>query len=163
MKKEDWPRIFGEDTRPATHVQDLSILRSYNTVLGSYGINTNETIVFPSEPKRMVVFVQKSGKFPNENMVHVLVYRNGERSYISLGALHYEGLCGHYTCEFSKLLGKMNNDYDRLMFLVGKTIHATGKESILFIHYERESFNPLQFTGRPEGIGNIKAPIIECR
>ena len=161
------PNILGEHKRPVTELVDLRELARYNTVFGSYGIAEGEEIIFPPRLEQMRVFIQDSSSdFPDEKMIHVIIERNGKSSYISLGALHLSDMGGMgYACHFSRLLDKFQNDYERLKFLVGKTIKSIGNKDIVFILKERYRINPLFFTPEfkkpPRGMMSTRAPIIE--
>lgn len=167
MKKTSYkPPIFGEHIRPVTELMDLQELESYNTIFASYGISIGEEIKFPPCLEQTRVFIQAARNFPDEKMVHVLIERNGQPSYISIGALHKSHLGGmEYACGFSKTLDGFPNDYERLKFLVGKTIKAIGFKEFIFVLNERSKYNPLFFTNefnkKPRALGNTRAPVIE--
>lgn len=164
MKKSTHVHIFGEDTRPARRIDDLTELCSFNTVLGTYHVYPGDVIEFPSNLEQMRVYIQAAPRFEDESMVHVLVLRNGVESYVSLGCLHYEGVCEEYACEFSRTLGRMPNDYERLKYLLGKVLIVEEGKKLLFVLMERYGANKLFFTpeldARPRGILTVNAPVI---
>lgn len=153
------PSIFGSNTRPASAVKDLSVLKNSGVPFANYSLVVDETIEFPDSWDDVQVFTQPIRANSANSPVQALlvVKRNGKPGYVSLGALHRRGLKqGDYTCEFTKKMDELNSDYDRIEALFGKTIKCTRMANLEVQDFDRISGERLEGKTR-----NVPSPVIE--
>lgn len=163
MKKSDeHVPFFAEKTRPVRRVSlgELQWRNDSVTVKGGYNVALNESIVFPDRAEDFEVFLQPVSFNSDLCQTHISVLRNGRPSYVSLGCLYRMkgiGAYSQYTCEFGRRLGKMDDDLERVLLLVGNRIRCDKTEEGLF-----EKRNPA--TGKvilPRETYVSKYPVIE--
>lgn len=116
------PVISGSSFRPPIRINNLEELKSLKTSYSTYGMYEGDIIVFPQDLGSATVFIQPVRENRNEMQTLILVLKNGKESYISIGTLCKQTVEGTFTCPFTKNVGELPNDYERLVYLCGKTI-----------------------------------------
>lgn len=138
MKKiKNFPTVSGANTRPVNKVDNLENLKLSGIAFATYGMREGDVIEFPDTMDDVDVFEQPVRV--NSNIVQNLlgVLRNGKADYISLGTLRKQDVNREYTCDFTKEMGALNNDYERIQSLLGKKIKATGSKTIKVQAFDR--------------------------
>lgn len=159
MKKLDIkhiPSISGGNTRPAIPVQDLADLKVANSRYATYSLRLGDTVVFPRDISETLAFRQLIRSGSDQYQTHIIIERNGLLDWLSVGALCKQDINNEYTCPFTKEIGTFDNDYDRIVHLIGKTIRAVGMKDIEVQAYDRSTGELLTGQKRTQ-----KVPIIE--
>lgn len=139
MKKSDTHTpIFGERTRPVQQIKVEDLIGRNDSVgcKGGYTISLNDRIIFPDRIEDFEIFRQQISINSPIYDTLISVSRNGKSSYVSLGSLYRlmgVGLMSQYTCEYSRRLGIMIDDYERVQLLVGNHIKCTRTEEGVFV------------------------------
>lgn len=140
MKKIDIkriPLISGGNTRPAIPVRDLSDLKIANSKYATYSLRLGDTVTFPRDISDIMAFRQLIRSDSDQYQTHIIIERNGLLDWLSVGALCKQDINNEYTCPFTKEIGAFDNDYDRIVHLIGKTIRAVGMKNIDVQAYDR--------------------------
>lgn len=138
MKKvNELPSISGNNRRPATEVTDLKELKNSGIAFATYGIRKGDVIEFPDTMDDVQVFQQPVRENGTATQTLLVVTRNNKTSYLSLGTLRKQDVNREYTCNFTKELGEMNNDYERLTHLVGRKIKCDEMKTIKAQAFDR--------------------------
>ena len=138
MKKiKNFPTVSGANNRPVNKVNNLENLKLSGIAFATYGMREGDVIEFPDTIDDVDVFEQpvRVGSTAVQNLLGVM--RNGKADYLSLGTLRKQDVNREYTCDFTKEMGALNNDYDRIIALLGKTIKATGSKVIKAQAFDR--------------------------
>lgn len=142
MKKIDIkriPSISGGNTRPAIPVQNLADLKAANSKYATYSLRFGDTVTFPSDISDILAFRQLIRSNSDQYQTHIIIERNGLLDWLSVGALCKQDINNEYTCPFTREVGTFDNDYDRIVHLIGKTIRAIGVKDIEVQAYDRFS------------------------
>lgn len=126
MKKTIVPAVFGEHTRPANPLTK-DALKTTGMPFVTYGISVDEKIEFPDTEDDIVVKEQPIAQNRPATQRLLLVDRidkNGNRktSWLSLGILNRTDFHREPTCDFCAKMNDFENDWDRIMANLGKTI-----------------------------------------
>jgi len=158
MKKIDsnkLPPISGANQRPLRPVSSEA-LKTSGVPFATYGIRQGDVIEFPDTMNDVQSFEQEirknSGIFQNV----IVVLRNNKPDYLSLGSLRKQDVNREYTCEFTKKMGEMNSDYDRIEALLGKKITAKSMRTIEVQAFDRLTNERLEGQTRTQVV-----PVIE--
>ncbi len=135
-KQKNYPSISGSATRPAVAV-NAEALKTSGIPFATYGINVNDTIEFPDSWDDADIFQQPVRVNSNAVQTLVGVLRNGNPSYLSMGTLRRQDADRNYTCDFTKEIGEMDNDYVRMEALFGKKIKCTGTKQVKIQDFDR--------------------------
>ena len=158
MKKIDskqLPAISGANRRPLVPIGH-DALKTSGVPFATYSIRKGDVIEFPDTWDDVDTFQQEVREKSNVYQQMIVVLRNKKPDYLSLGSLRKQDVNREYTCDFTKAMGEMNNDYDRISALLGKKITAKETKTIQVQAFDR-------FTGeRLEGKTTSQVvPIIE--
>lgn len=159
MKKIDIKRIpfiSGGNTRPAIPVHDLADLKVANSKYATYSLRLGDTVSFPHDISDILAFRQLIRSDSDQYQTHIIIERNGLLDWLSVGALCKQDINNEYTCPFTREIGTFDNDYDRIVHLIGKTICAVGMKDIDVQAYDRTTGELLTGQKRTQ-----KVPIIE--
>lgn len=138
MKKvKDLPSISGSNRRPANEVSNLQELKNSGIAFATYGIRKGDTIEFADTMDDIQAFQQPVRENGTAMQTLVVVTRNGKTDYLSLGTLRKQDIDRQYTCDFTKEMGELNNDYERLQHLVGRKITCNETKSIKTQAFDR--------------------------
>lgn len=138
MKKiKNLPTISGANTRVPVQVNNLEALKTSGIAFATYGMREGDVVEFPDSLEEAQVFQQPVRNGSTAMQTLVVVTKNGKTSYLSMGTLRKQDVDRNFTCDFTKEIGEMNNDYDRLAHLCGKTIKATGSKKIQAQAFDR--------------------------
>lgn len=158
MKKvvSNLPTISGANTRKPVEVNNLEALKTSGIAFATYGMRDGDVVEFPDTLNDVQAFQQPVRAGSTALQTLVVVKKNDKITYLSMGTLRKQDVNREYTCDFTREMGEMNNDYDRIGALVGKRIKAVGSKTI-----QAQAFDRL--TGeRLEGqTVNQVVPIIE--
>lgn len=138
MKKiNNLPSVTGSNSRPATPVTNLEALKTSGVAFATYGMQPGDVVEFPDTIDEAQVFQQpvRPGSTSMQNLVAVL--KNGKATYFSLAVLRKRDVDNKPTCEFTRELGEINNDYDRLVYMCGKRIKCVGTKTIKSQKFDR--------------------------
>ena len=131
MKKiKNLPTISGANTRVPVAVGNLEALKTSGIAFATYGLQKGDVVEFPDFLEDAQVFQQPVRNGSTAVQTLVAVMKNNKPSYLSMGTLRKQDINREYTCDFTRELGEMNNDYDRLTYLVGKRIKAVDDKKI---------------------------------
>lgn len=138
MKKvKDLPSISGSNRRPANEVSNLQELKNSGIAFATYGIRKGDTIEFADTMDDIQAFQQPVRENGTAMQTLVVVTRNGKTDYLSLGTLRKQDVDRQYTCDFTKEMGELNNDYERLQHLVGRKITCNETKTIKAQAFDR--------------------------
>jgi hypothetical protein len=138
MKKvKDLPSISGSNRRPANEVSNLQELKNSGIAFATYGIRKGDTIEFADTMEDIQAFQQPVRENGTAMQTLVVVTRNGKTDYLSLGTLRKQDVDRQYTCDFTKEMGELNNDYERLQHLVGRKITCNETKTIKAQAFDR--------------------------
>ena len=138
MKKvKDLPSISGSNRRPANEVSNLQELKNSGIAFATYGIRKGDTIEFADTMDDIQAFKQPVRENGTAMQTLVVVTRNGKTDYLSLGTLRKQDIDRQYTCDFTKEMGELNNDYERLQHLVGRKITCNETKTIKAQAFDR--------------------------
>lgn len=138
MKKvKDLPSISGSNRRPANEVSNLQELKNSGIAFATYGIRKGDTIEFADTMEDIQAFQQPVRENGTAMQTLVVVTRNGKTDYLSLGTLRKQDIDRQYTCDFTKEMGELNNDYERLQHLVGRKITCNETKTIKAQAFDR--------------------------
>lgn len=138
MKKvKDLPSISGSNRRPANEVSNLQELKNSGIAFATYGIRKGDTIEFADTMDDIQAFQQPVRENGTAMQTLVVVTRNGKTDYLSLGTLRKQDIDRQYTCDFTKEMGELNNDYERLQHLVGRKITCNETKTIKAQAFDR--------------------------
>ena len=158
MKKIDsnkLPAISGANQRPLRAVSS-DALKTSGVPFATYGVRQGDVIEFPDSWDDVQTFEQEvrknSGIFQNV----IVVLRNNKPDYLSLGSLRKQDVNREYTCDFTKQMGEMNSDYDRIDALLGKKITAKSMKTINVQAFDRLTGERLEGQTRTQSV-----PVIE--
>lgn len=138
MKKvKNLPTVSGANVRPVTAVNNLEALKTSGIAFATYGIREGDVVEFPDSLEEAQVFQQpvRSGSTAQQTLV--VVERNGKTTYLSMGSLRKQDVNREFTCPFTKEIGEMNNDFERLAYLCGKKIKAVSSKTIKAQAFDR--------------------------
>lgn len=149
MKKisaNNLPSISGAAQRKPVLVNNLSDLKTSGVPFATYSLRKGDVIEFPDTIEDVQAFTQPIRNNAMNGPVQTLlvVLRNGKTDYLSLGSLRKQDVNREYTCNFTKEIGEMNNDYDRISHLCGKKITATEMKTIKVQAFDRLSGERLE-------------------
>lgn len=138
MKKvKDLPSISGSNRRPANEVSNLQELKNSGIAFATYGIRKGDIIEFADTMEDIQAFQQPVRENGTAMQTLVVVTRNGKTDYLSLGTLRKQDVDRQYTCDFTKEMGELNNDYERLQHLVGRKITCNETKTIKAQAFDR--------------------------
>lgn len=139
MKKvvKDLPTISGANTRKPVEVNNLEALKTSGIAFATYGMREGDVVEFPDTLNDVQAFQQPVRAGSTALQTLVVVKKNDKITYLSMGTLRKQDVNREYTCDFTKEMGEMNNDYDRIGALVGKRIKATGSKKIQSQAFDR--------------------------
>lgn len=138
MKKiKDLPSISGSNRRPANEVSNLQELKNSGIAFATYGIRKGDVIEFADNIDEVQAFQQPVRENGTAMQTLVVVTRNGKADYLSLGTLRKQDVDRNYTCNFTKEMGELNNDYERLLALVGRKITCNEMKTIKAQAFDR--------------------------
>lgn len=158
MKKIDsnkLPAMSGENQRPKRSV-NVEALKTSGVPFATYGIRQGDVIEFPDTMEDVQSFEQEVRKNSGIFQPVIAVLRNGKPDYLSLGTLRKQDVNREYTCPFTKKMGEMNSDYERLEALVGKKITAKEMKTINVQAFDRLTGERLEGQTRSQSV-----PVIE--
>lgn len=139
MKKiNNLPTISGANLRVPSAVNNLEDLKTSGIAFATYSMRKGDVVEFPDNADEAQVFTQPvrtTGNGPVQALVVVL--RNGKTDYLSIGSLRKSDINREPTCEFTKQMGELNNDFDRLNALFGKKIKAVDDKWIDVQDFDR--------------------------
>lgn len=150
------PTISGAGARKPVLVTNLADLKVSGVPFATYSIRKGDVIEFPDAEDDIQVFNQPVRANSSAMQSLVVVLRNGKPDYLSLGSLRKTDINNEYTCDFTKSMGELNNDYERLLALCGKKITATDTKSIKVQAFDRLTGERLEGQTRDQVV-----PIIE--
>lgn len=158
MKKIDankLPSISGANQRPLRAVKHEA-LKTSGVPFATYGVRQNDVIEFPDTWDDVDTFEQEVRKNSGIFQALIAILRNGKPDYLSLGTLRKQDVDRNYTCDFTKKMGEMNSDYDRIESLLGKKITAKEMKSIKVQAFDRLTGERLEGETRDQNV-----PVIE--
>ena len=158
MKKIDvnaLPSISGANQRPLRAVAH-DALKTSGVPFATYGVRKGDVIEFPDTWDDVQTFEQEVRKNSGINQTVIVVMRNAKPDYLSLGSLRKQDINREFTCDFTKKMGEMNSDYDRIDSLLGKKITAKSMKDIDVQAFDRLTGERLEGQTRKQSV-----PVIE--
>lgn len=152
----DLPQISGALTRKPKGITNLEDLKNNNTSFATYGVRKGDIIKFPKTLEDVQVFSQPIRIDSDITQNILVVHRNDRLDYLSFGALHKKDVNNIYSCLFAEQMGQYDNDYDRLIALLGKTITAVDTKVIKAPIYDNNTGVVIEGEAREQNV-----PIIE--
>jgi len=138
MKKvNNLPTISGANTRKPEEVKNLEALKTSGIAFATYGMREGDVVEFPDSLNDVQAFQQPVRAGSTAQQTLIVVKKNDKVTYLSMGTLRKQDVNREYTCDFTREMGEMNNDYDRINALVGKRIKATGSKKIQAQAFDR--------------------------
>ena len=130
------PSVSGANRRPLQRVNAES-LKTSGVPFATYSLRKGDVVEFPDTWDDVDTFQQEVREKSNIFQQMIVVLRNGKPDYLSLGSLRKQDVNREYTCDFTKEMGEMNNDYDRIEHLLGKKITAKDTKTIKTQAFDR--------------------------
>ena len=155
MKKTVIPQVFGSRTREPKPLS-VDALHTTGETFISYGINVGDVIEFPDGPEDIEAREQPVIAGGTAMQRILLVSRNGEPSWLSLGVLNRTDFNRKPTCDFCAEMVELPNDYARIEHLFGKKITCKSMVKKPFQKFDRQTRTRLE--GQSE---ERDTPIIE--
>ena len=138
MKKvNNLPTISGANTRKPVAVTNLEELKTSGIAFATYGLREGDEVEFPDTLDDVQAFTQPVRANQTAVQTLLVVNKNSKPNYLSMGTLRKQDIDRNYTCDFTKEMGELNNDYDRIVALLGKRIKATGSKKITVQAFDR--------------------------
>lgn len=155
MKKSTIPQVFGSRTREPKPLS-VDALHTTGETFISYGINVGDVIEFPDSPSDIEAREQPIRPGSTSMQRILLVERNGQPSWLSLGVLNRTDYNRQPTCAFCAEMVELPNDYARIEHLFGKKITCKSTVDKPFQKFDRQTGARIdgQFENRP-------TPVIE--
>ena len=125
-------------------------------ILRKDSVRKGDVIEFPDSWDDVQVFNQPVRANGTVNQALLVVLRNGNPDYLSIGSLRKQDVDRNYTCPFTEEMGKLNNDYDRINTLLGKKIKGVDSKTIKTQAFDRITGERLEGQTRDQVV-----PIIE--
>lgn len=147
------PQLPQANVRPVRRVQPDEI-KTTGVVFNTFGIRQGDVIEFP-QYEGIVVVEQAVRKGSTAMQYLVGVLRNGKPDYLSLGTLTRTDIDRVPTCEFTRQMGELNNNEERLQFLAGKKITCKETKTIKTQAFDRTTGERLDGQTR-----DVATPII---
>lgn len=143
MKKTVIPAVFGEHTRPAKEMTKEA-LKTTGQPFVSSGIAVDESVNFPDTEDDIVVKEQPVAVGRTATQRLLLVDRidkagNHKPGWLSLGVLNRTDYHREPTCDFCAEMNKIDNDWDRIIALLGKTITCKKMVNKDFQRFDRQT------------------------
>lgn len=139
---ESLPKLPQADRRPVVRIATDQIANT-GVAFNTFGIRQGDVIEFPSFESAIVVSQPiRQGSQVLQYLVGVS--RNGKPDYLALGALTRTDIDRNPTCEFTKQMGELNNNAERLQFLAGKKITCKEMKTIKIQAFDRTTGERLE-------------------
>ena len=150
------PTISGAATRIPVAVTNFEDLKTSGVPFATYSVRKGDVIEFPDSWDDVQVFNQPVRANGTVNQALLVVLRNGNPDYLSIGSLRKQDVDRNYTSPFTEEMGKLNNDYDRINTLLGKKIKGVDSKTIKTQAFDRITGERLEGQTRDQVV-----PIIE--
>ena len=157
MKKiNNLPTISGANVRVPVAVNNVEDLKVSGIAFATYSLRKGDVVEFPDTLEDVQAFNQPVRAGSTAQQTLLVVMKNNKPDYISLGSLRKQDINREYSCNFTKEMGELNNDYDRIVALLGKKITATDMKTIKVQDFDRLTGERIEGQTRDQVV-----PIIE--